>query len=216
VDEEHCVTATVTDASGDPTPGIDVVFMVHGAHPGQGSDTTDGSGQATFCYQGELFGTDEITAFADFDPENGTRDAGEPSDLARKRWRLPRGACSVKIANSGSIIAANGDRATFDGHASQHAGSRRASGHQHYRDHGPAQSLAVRSKELLAIACRGMAASIFGIARTSAGPWRSFRIDVEDGGRQNPTGDTYRMLLETGYDSGVQPLQRGYIKIKQR
>ncbi|MDQ1595709.1 MAG: hypothetical protein QOH40_2265, partial [Arthrobacter pascens] len=63
---QHCVTATVEDASGNPTSGITVRFQVTGSVNTSGSDTTDVNGEATFCYQGpELPGADAISAFAD-------------------------------------------------------------------------------------------------------------------------------------------------------
>src|SRR5207253_338829 len=52
---QHCVTATVKDAAGNPVPSITVVFSVPTAvathaSPSSGSVTTDVNGQATFCY----------------------------------------------------------------------------------------------------------------------------------------------------------------------
>ncbi len=76
--EEHCVTATVPDADGNPRPGITVRFSVSG-----GSAVTDANGQATFCYTGTNAGTDTIRAFADTD-NDGVQDPDEPSDRATK------------------------------------------------------------------------------------------------------------------------------------
>jgi hypothetical protein len=74
VDSEHCVTATVKDAFGNPTPGITVRFSVSGSVNTSGSSVTDANGQATFCYTGPpLPGSDVITAFADTN-NNGTQD----------------------------------------------------------------------------------------------------------------------------------------------
>jgi hypothetical protein len=68
VDTQHCVTATVRDAFGSPTPGVVVRFTVTGSVSDSGSATTNASGQATFCYQGPpLPGADAIGAYADTD-----------------------------------------------------------------------------------------------------------------------------------------------------
>jgi hypothetical protein len=86
VGAQHCVTAAARDAFGNPTPGITVRFAVTGAVNTTGSAPTDGTGDATFCYQGpRLTGTDVIAAYADADAD-GTPDAGEPGGAATKTW----------------------------------------------------------------------------------------------------------------------------------
>src|SRR5207244_1229322 len=85
VGNQHCVTATVTNAIGNPKQNIDVVFSVTGANSAGGTQTTDASGEATFCYTGTVAGLDAITAFADAN-KNGVMDVGEPSDTAAKTW----------------------------------------------------------------------------------------------------------------------------------
>jgi CSLREA domain-containing protein len=89
---QHCVTATVRDAFGNPVPGVSVRFQVTGAHTLSGSVTTDANGQARFCYSGTQAGEDAIRAFADSDGD-GTEDVGEPADTATKTWTstCPRG-----------------------------------------------------------------------------------------------------------------------------
>jgi hypothetical protein len=85
--DQHCVTAHVEDASGNPTPGHTVQFSVSGANgPLSGSATTDSNGDATFCYTGTNAGDDTINAFADTNT-NGTDDgASEPDDTAAKTY----------------------------------------------------------------------------------------------------------------------------------
>jgi CSLREA domain-containing protein len=83
--EEHCVTATVRDAFGNPTAGITVRFSVTGVNSASGSDTTDANGEATFCYTGTTAGEDAITAFADTN-DDGDQDVGEPTGAATKTW----------------------------------------------------------------------------------------------------------------------------------
>jgi hypothetical protein len=83
--EEHCVTATVTDAFGNPNAGVSVVFSVSGANSAGGTAVTNASGQATFCYTGTVAGDDTITAFADTNG-SGIQDGGEPSATASKTY----------------------------------------------------------------------------------------------------------------------------------
>ena len=85
VGTSHTVTATVTDAFGNPTPSIVVRFSVTGTVTTTGSCTTNASGQCTFSYGSTTAGTDLISAFADAN-NNGTTDAGEPSGAATKLW----------------------------------------------------------------------------------------------------------------------------------
>jgi hypothetical protein len=65
VGDDHTVTATITDANGDPVVGVQVTFTVtSGPNFGDnGVDTTDANGQATFTYTGDGgLGTDTIVA----------------------------------------------------------------------------------------------------------------------------------------------------------
>jgi hypothetical protein len=216
VGDQHCVTASVLDAAGNPTPDITVAFTVSGTNWVEGSNTTDANGHATFCYTGELFGTDQIAAFADFDPANGVQDATEPGDTATKLWLLPSPSCRVKAVSNGSITTMNGDLALFRGEAGQHDASGKVHGREYYRDRGPAQPVTVSSRELPAIACAqdGRSVSIFGTARFTHDADGPFRIDLRDGGRPRTVGDSYRILLATGYDSGTRPLRSGDVSIK--
>jgi hypothetical protein len=84
-----------------------------------GQCTTGPTGECSFTYSGPpLPGAGTITAFADTD-NDGTQDVGEPSGGATKTWVLPASTplCEVTIADGGRITAANGDKATFGGHA---------------------------------------------------------------------------------------------------
>jgi CSLREA domain-containing protein len=83
--EEHCVTATARDGSGSPMAGVIVRFSVSGANTAAGSDTTDASGVAEFCYTGTNAGLDTIAAYADADGDS-VQDAGEPADEAFKTY----------------------------------------------------------------------------------------------------------------------------------
>jgi hypothetical protein len=85
---EHCVTATVRDANGTPTPNITVNFSVSGPNgPLAGSAVTDANGEARFCYTGTHAGTDTITARA--------VGGSNPSATARKTWQPGKPASLV-------------------------------------------------------------------------------------------------------------------------
>ncbi|WP_332760930.1 DUF7948 domain-containing protein [Pseudarthrobacter sp.] len=214
---QHCVTATVEDAVGSPTPTITVRFTVTGSVNTSGSDTTDANGEATFCYVGpELPGADAISAFADTDNDT-MQDPGEPSDTATKVWTLPATTplCQVNITNGGTIVANNGDKASFGGNAQSNAAGS-VKGQQQYQDHGPAQPQKVKSIQILALTCNAQRtqATIFGRATINGQGSHLFRIDVQDLGEPGRGIDTYRILLGTGYDSGSHTLKGGNIQIR--
>jgi hypothetical protein len=220
VDTQHCVTATVADRFGNPTPGITVVFTVTGSNRANGWDPTDANGEAEFCYTGRLAGVDTIDAFADTD-DDGTRDLGEPTAVppATKTWLLPPSTplCAVEFPTGGGYItAANGDRGSFGGNAHvSETGT--PSGEQTYQDHGPVQPLTVKSIDVLAVVCvrfpDGHAeANMFGEATVDGSGRYPFRIDVEDHGEPG-SNDTYWITLSNGYNSGRKPLEGGNIVI---
>jgi Bacterial Ig-like domain (group 1) len=65
VDTQHCVTATVKDVIGSPVAHVSVTFTVSGSVKASGTEPTNDSGEATFCYPGPpLPGSDKITAVA--------------------------------------------------------------------------------------------------------------------------------------------------------
>jgi hypothetical protein len=199
VGSQHCVTATVTDAFGNPTPGIVVDFKVSGSDTVAGSATTDANGQATFCYQvSALPGADVITATA----HGGTN----PTDTATKTITPPSSTAGCKVTGGGRILAADGDKATFGGNA---MGSG-PSGVEEYQDHGPAMDINVHSINVLAVVCSAdrTSASIFGTATVNGAGSYSFRIDVRDLGEPG-RNDRYRIRLSNGYDSGDQQLTAG-------
>src|SRR5918998_901270 len=80
--EQHCVTATATNALG-PASGVPIVFRVTGAYTAYGTVTTNAQGQAQFCYTGQNVGPDLITAYADAN-KNNQRDATELVATATK------------------------------------------------------------------------------------------------------------------------------------
>jgi Bacterial Ig-like domain (group 1) len=211
VGSQHCVTATVTTASGAPSSGVTVVFDVSGANPAHGTSPTNASGQAQFCYTGIATGNDSIKAFADVN-NSGTQDPGEPSDTASKTWVAPPTNCEANITQGGQITTDHGDVANFGGNASGLLGT--ASGQEQYLDHGPAEPLNVHSTSVVSITCNAArtTASIFGQATVDGGGSVGYEIDVQDNGEPG-SNDTYRIRLSNGYDSGMHKLNGGNVQI---
>ena len=86
INTEHCVTATVSDATGRLQGNRTVRFSVSGVNgPMGGAATTDFAGTVRFCYTGTLPGDDTISAFADTNNDQ-TQDVGEPGDTVTKTW----------------------------------------------------------------------------------------------------------------------------------
>lgn len=206
VDTEHCVTATVRDAFGDPVAGTDVDFGVAGTNDDTGTVATDADGQAEFCYDvGPFAGNDTITAIA----QDGTR----PSDTATKAIVLPDSTPGCKVTYGGRILATNGDRATFGGNAQVPTFGPK--GQATYQDHGPAMPLEVRSTSVDAVICRADGtATVFGTATVDGGAPTAYRIDVRDAGEPSG-GDRYRIRLASGYDSGSRPLEGGNVRVHE-
>jgi hypothetical protein len=199
VGSEHCVTATVKDAFGNPVPGVPVNFSVSGSSSASGTVTTGADGTAKFCYTGPaLPGSDVITATA----QTGLH----PSATATKAWVVPTSTEGWKVTGGGRIVAANGDKATFGGNA--HGTG--PSGQEEYQAHGPATTINVHSLTVLAVVCSAdrMSASIFGTATVNGSGSYDFRIDVKDLGEPG-RNDRYRIRLSNGYDSGDQQLLPG-------
>ena len=174
-----------------------------------GSETTDASGEAEFCYTGPaLPGADVISAYADTDKDS-TQDAGEPGDTAAKTWVVPASTPGCKVTYGGRITAANGDKATFGGNAQVPL-----KGQEQYQDHGPAADMNVHSINVQAVTCSsdGTQASIFGTATIDGSGTFDYRIDVEDLGEPG-RDDTYRIRLSNGYDSGEQVLESGNVQV---
>jgi hypothetical protein len=155
------------------------------------------------------------TTSSDFPTTAGAFDASfsGPEDGFVTKFASPRPApCS--ITQAGWITASNGDRATFGGNAHSDAAGN-VEGQQRYRDHGPAQPQEVKSIRILAVTCNQERtnATILGEATIDASGTHAFSIDVQDLGEPGRGLDTYRILLDTGYDSGVRTLQGGNVQI---
>jgi hypothetical protein len=217
VGQSACVVATVTDTYGNPVSGVSVVFAVPTAaathaSPPTATNTTNASGQATFCYSAALPGTDVVHAFADVN-KNNVQDPGEPFADANVVWTLPVGTalCSIDITNGGWMIADNGDKVSFGGNASSDQNAT-SSGQEQYTD-SPA-NLNVHSINVLTITCSNNfeAADIYGTATINGSGNYVFRIEITDPDSTNGN-DTYWIILSNGYDSGSHVLGGGNIEI---
>ena len=73
----------------------------------------------------------------------------------------------------------------------------------------------MKSIQILALTCNPQRtqATIFGRATINGQGSHLFRIDVQDLGEPGVGIDTYRILLDTGYDSGSHTLMGGNIQI---
>jgi hypothetical protein len=218
VDTRHCVIATVTDAFGNAVSGLTVRFLVTGAVDATGAESTNAAGQATFCYLGPpLPGVDAITAYADRNRDN-IRDPGEPGGAAARTWALPLTTplCDVAVTVGGRITARTGDKATFGGNAKSDS-SGQVSGQEEYQDHGPAQPMNVKSVKVLALVCDSTGArqtSIYGLATIDGTGSYYYRINVRESPDSETGKDTYWIVLQNGYDSGVQAIEGGNISVR--
>ena len=206
VGTSHTVTAMVADASGQPVPDTVVQFTVAGDVNTTGSCTTDANGQCDFTYQGPVLpGQDVITGCAG-------PDATPPCGTATKSWFLPASTPGCQVTNAGWIIAPDGSRGQFAGHARITTGGT-LSGHELYRDRGSA-NIEVRSIEVRAIVCRNHMelADIYGRATINGSGSHYFRIEVTDPDSAGGS-DTYGITLDTGYTTGNQPLRAGTVEI---
>ena len=201
VGTQHCVTATATNAAGNPAANVTIVFSVSGSVTAGGSAVTNAQGLAEFCYGGPVFpGVDAIFAFAD-NNNNGTQEFKEPDDTAEKTWVLPESTPGCKITYGGHIQAANGDRANFGGNATAPD-----KGNNIYKDHGPADPQDIKMRDVLAVLCDTN--DTHGTIYAQAVNGDIARIDVQDLGEPG-RDDTYRIQMDSGYDSGEQTLVGG-------
>ncbi len=202
VETEHCVTAAVADASGDPTPNVSVRFTVSGAGSGSGSASTDASGNAEFCYTGPaLPGSDTISAFADTD-NSGAQNGTEPSGTATKTWVLPEGNCTRKITG-GAWISTDGGWA----HLNINVKTKKKKGLE-AKIRYAARGLSLNAWDVDVMTCDSSGhVTLFGSAKVN-GSGAEFRIDL--------VGDTARVRTDTGYDSGTQQVARGNIKVHKK
>jgi hypothetical protein len=207
VGSTHTVTATATNAAGQPVQSVTILFTVEGSVMTTGSCTTDASGQCTFTYSGPLLpGADVITGCADSNG-NGTVDAGEPCGTATKAWVLP--VSTPGLATGGGKVPepAADSEATFAFTAkSTDAGVR---GSCTVIDDAAATS--VKCLDAIVFVQTPTHATFFGTA-TVNGISTSYRIDVEDLGEPGTDMDTFHIVTASGYQAGG-PVDHGDVQV---
>jgi hypothetical protein len=161
-----------------------------------------------------------LTYSSDFPTTAGAFDAGFNGFIDAFVTKVAPGAPPstprCRVTGGGQITAANSDTATFGGTA-RSSGGGTVEGHERYRDHGPAEPQDLKSIRILALTCdqTGTQATIIGEATIDGSGTHAFRIEVQDLGEPGKGEDAYRILLDTGYDSGAQPLQGGNVQIRR-
>jgi hypothetical protein len=127
---------------------------------------------------------------------------------------IPSPDCSV--SSGGQLIVADGDKATFGGSAATY---RDGFGHMIFVNHGPAAEFTFTTEEITSLTCieDGRYATLTGTGRveSGAGPDQivEFRLEVQDA---TNAIDVYHLTLSNGYDTGVQVVTRGEIKVHFR
>ncbi len=213
VEAEHCVTATVRDATGGLADPVVVRFGVSGASDAEGAVVTDAAGEARLCYAGPaLPGSDAIRAFADTDGD-GLEGPGEPGDAASATFVLPESTAGCS-ATFGGRIDAGGAKATFAGTAFASAGGA-PKGQGGYHDHDA--GLVLHSDAVEAVVCDEAAgrATVYGVA-TVGGDEVAYRVRVTDVAEPGAGSDPYGLLLGSGYDSEERLLEGGNVQVRVR
>jgi hypothetical protein len=205
VGTSHTVTATVTDAGGNPVPNIVVRFTVTGSVSTSGSCTTAANGQCSFTYQGpSLPGADLISAYADSDGD-GVQDAGEPVGTATKAWVLP--VSTAGEANGGGQIQnVAGNKISFGFHAKTSGGIQ---GGCNVVDHGGRM---IKCLDVTALVLSGNQATIYGNA-TDDGVATTYVIHAVDNADPGKGADTFSIQTASGY-SASGTLTAGNVQVK--
>ena len=200
VGSQHTVPATVTTATGAPSPGVPVRFDVSGAAgPAQGSCTTDQYGRCGFAYQGPKFpGTDTITGCADSDAD-GARDANEPCNVVTQDWSLPL-STPGKVAGGGQLTHTDGTGVTFTFTFS--SDGTLLKGQCLLLDHAPAANK-VDCLDVVAYAQTANEVTIYGNAALNGAPAGLFRLRVVDNSEAlTTTSDLVEFETQSGYSRG--------------
>jgi hypothetical protein len=101
VGDEHCLTATVTDADAAPLEGVRVDFAVTGANPHTAFDFTDALGVVEHCYTGTAEGADLITV-----------NAGPLEETAEANWTDD---APPQVDAGGDVSGDEGEAIALDG-----------------------------------------------------------------------------------------------------
>jgi Bacterial Ig-like domain (group 3) len=205
--ELRLCTAIVTDtATSQPnTPTGTITFSSSApASFSYNPCPSSGSGLSAICFvqfSSLAAGPQTITA-----SYGGDSTHSPSSGIASLTVAPPGNTPRCRVSFRGQILTRNGDRAHFAGTAVGSA----TTGRERYRDRGPANALLMRSHSIDAVSCPagGRRASVFGTGSLAGGASVSYRIDVT-----TADGGTYRIRMSNGYDSSVDKLRRGSIRI---
>jgi hypothetical protein len=192
VGSTHTVTATVTDAGGNPLQDIIVRFSVSGSVTTSGTCTTGADGACSFSYTGpQLPGADSISAYADTDGD-GLQDAGEPGAEATKAWVLP--ASTPGSVSGGGNIEVAGNRIAFG--FSARSGDNGIEGSCNVIDQ--VADVMVRCQDVTSFVITGNTATVFGNATVNGVP-TTYRIDAVDNADPGRGADTFSIQTASGY-----------------
>ena len=207
VGTSHTVTATVTDADGNPVEDVTVRFTVAGSVSASGSCTTDANGQCDFTYQGPAFpGADAITAYADTNGNN-VQDAGEPGASATKVWMLPA-STPGQVHGAGQLRGASGEKITFGFQAKGTLSG--PTGGCHFDRHLEGPNDKVECLNVAALIIIGNMATIYGDALHN-GQSTTYVITARE--NDKPTPDEITITTASGFSAGG-PLQHGKVDVK--
>ena len=207
VDSFHTVTATVTDAEGDPVGGVTVRFSVIGASSRSGTCVSDGNGVCDYSYQVAPFpGEDVITAYADTN-DNGVQDEGEPAGTATKTVVLPSSTLGHATGGGKALrnqVVGTTDTITFAFTAKSSADGLK--GLCSVLD--PTAGIEITCLDVLAYRQFGNEATFYGAAEQN-GVRTVYRITVIDNGAQ----DLFWIQTALGYSAGG-PVVEGNLRVR--
>jgi hypothetical protein len=193
VGTSHTVTATVTDADGQPVADVVVRFTVTGSVSASGSCTTGSNGQCGFTYSGpSLPGADAISAYADSDGD-GVQDAGEPAGAATNSWLLPSSSPG-EASGGGNIADAAGNKIAFGFSAKNENNG--LQGRCNLVD--PNANVMIKCEDVTALVMSGNEATIYGNA-THDGVATTYVIRVKDVADPGKGQDTFSIQTASGY-----------------
>jgi hypothetical protein len=198
VGTSHTVTATATDAAGQPVANTAVSFTVSGSVATNGSCTTAADGTCSFTYAGPDFpGADQINAYADSN-ENGSQDSGEPAARpATMAWILPS-STPGQVTGGGQVASAGGsDKVAFGFNAK--SDSNGLKGNCNLVD--PATKTKLDCSNVTAMSVSGTQATIYGDAVVN-GQATTYKITVNDLGEPGVGTDTFTIHTASGYQVG--------------
>jgi Bacterial Ig-like domain (group 1) len=211
VDSEHEVTATVTDASGQPLFGAIVRFSVAGTTTASGDCMTDGNGECRFLYQvGEFPGDDTISAYADVNAD-GVQDPLEPTRTATNTVVLP-GSTPGRTTGDGKFL----DDFFFDPHEVTFSLNARSDGttlRGNCTINDKSTDTTLKCLDVLAYVQHGSEARFYGHAEQN-GIATLYRIRVEDNGRPGSSPADFISIQTAAGDSAGGPVTSGDIEVR--